>query len=239
MALRRRARNRKAKSSNALHGSTDPPADGPEAPRLHQEEGGTPWCVPRLLAPHQRCSSDPLRPPAHRLPSQAKFSARARFRSSARVRATAGRARQRGWLCAARAREQPPRKPRLLPRGWAATGSLPRSLHFSAAVAGRLAFDNGKESKASKDQSKEISRLINERNEAEFARKASQGGGGLSLVRLHTLLRAHAARSPLSVAARLPDSAPAAPHPLPPPCAQIRPPPDAGASKQQTLKKFK
>jgi hypothetical protein len=68
---------------------------------------------------------------------------------------------------------------------------------------GRLAYDNSKESKESKADSKarhrlplvhapavtcavcfqEISRLINQRNEESFARKATQSGGGLSLVR--------------------------------------------------------
>ena len=64
----------------------------------------------------------------------------------------------------------------------------------------------------------EITRLINERNESEFARKATQSGGSLTVVRGRALRRAAASRRSPNPLARLP---------LP----QIRPPPDAKAPK--------
>ena len=60
----------------------------------------------------------------------------------------------------------------------------------------------------------EVTRLINERNEAEYARKATQSGGSLTVVRALRRTRAPAAaRSPNPPARAAPP--------------QIRPPPDA------------
>ena len=70
----------------------------------------------------------------------------------------------------------------------------------------------------------EVTRLINERNESDFARKASQSGGSLTLARA---LRARAAACALELicAPRArqirppPEAAPTAPKPKPAPAA--------------------
>ena len=67
----------------------------------------------------------------------------------------------------------------------------------------------------------EITRLINERNEVEFARKATQSGGSL------TVVRCSGVESP-AAALRNPDTLAR--------CRPGAPPPEAKGSKKQSLK---
>ena len=74
----------------------------------------------------------------------------------------------------------------------------------------------------------EVTRLINERNEADFARKASQSGGSLTLVRPARRAQRHAAAAALARALNAAAARPA---------AQIRPPPDAAKQKAKSAPK--